>query len=422
MVVQLFFWLLGTLKIKIVSRYPERFLNAALQHGFELWQVRRTESGAEAMVGARGYRRVRRVARESGIRPKIVAKYGLPFVLRNMVRRKWMLAGPVLFSACLYFASSLIWFVEVKGYRELSPIEIKQAAAELGLTQGAWRSTLDAQWIGRMLPLKVDGLTWSAIELNGSRAIIHVAERQTPEEVPPSRQPAHLVAAKKGKIVDIVTHMGSAAVQPGDEVEAGQLLINSYMRSETNWELEQGGPPVYPGQWVHAEGKVIAHVTYVEEAEVLLHDEIWLPVGAEQEQYSIRIANWVWDWGHPPEESVTWTDQKIWLPAPWRNSILPLELTITRYTSWQRVKRNLDPDAAADVADLQAWAALLERIPPEARILSKRKVAERVQADRVRVIWEVITEENIGRTRYVSSGEIEAQEQTAQELQRRAER
>ena len=411
MILRLILWLFGYLGIEVPSSQPEAFINASLQHHFDLWSVRRTANGLTAFTRYREYGRVREVARTSRIRPRIRSRHGLPFLWRRVLRRRWMLAGPFLFLAVLYLVTSFIWFVEVKGNEQVSPVTVAKTAAELGLAPGVWREALDPAWISRMLPLKLPELSWASVEIRGTRAIIHIAEKRAlDEEQKPDLQPAHIAASKPGKILRITTQMGSPLVQKGDRVQAGQILISGFMRSETNAELEaQPNSLLYPGQWVHAEGQILAEVTYEQTIDLPLRQDVWLPSGVEYQRYLLQLGGWQWTWGKEPDKSKHRSEKTVWIPAPWRNSILPVEMTTVHVQELRSSLRVLTPEEALQQADLRAWAALLDRIPPQARIVSRERIEVERSPASVRVTWRVVTEEEIGSLQPLT-GDFDVQE------------
>ncbi len=247
----------GYVIIKVKGAGLEVFLNKAASEGIALWDTERLGAGMlVASVRAADFRRVRAVCRSQGWKVGLAAKVGLPFLLSAVLRRKALLAGAALSAAAVWVASSYVWFVHVDAYPGAPREQILAVAASHGLRPGSLKNQVDPERVQTALLLEIDELSWAAVSVEGTRAVIRAAERVGA----PLFLPGDLIARKDGIIEEIVAFEGIQVVHPGDTVKAGEVLISGFIppdAPEHRRLLEQGKPP-----YVRADGIVKARVWY----------------------------------------------------------------------------------------------------------------------------------------------------------------
>ena len=93
----------GFLWVKLVGGQQERFLNAATREGITLWSIAHDRDGSLTFgVSIPDFYRLRPLLRENGSRTRILARYGLPFKMAKLSRRKTFAGGLLLFAAALF--------------------------------------------------------------------------------------------------------------------------------------------------------------------------------------------------------------------------------------------------------------------------------------------------------------------------------
>lgn len=248
---RLYLYLVGYLSIRFRGQRVERFINLCLQAGIPVWDVYTTRNGmVVGKTSIAGFKSMRPVARQSGVRVRIIKRRGIPFLLARLWKRTAFACGALLFILSLYILGSVVWFVEVRGNEEVPMATVLQAAAELGLKPGVYRGRLAANQLARSLVIKIPELSWVGIEIKGSCATIEIIEKQI---VTPDPKPlGHVIAAKSGVMKKIVATSGKAMVKAGDTVEQGQILISGA------YIIDEGAETSY----AHAEGITEALIWY----------------------------------------------------------------------------------------------------------------------------------------------------------------
>ena len=138
-----------------------------------------------------------------------------------------------------------------------------------GVREGALKSALDLKEIERNLLLEIEELKWAGVSLEGAYMNIQIVERLME---PPADESMDLFAAKDGLVMDILVLAGQAAVEPGDTVKKGDLLISGKMSLAPYGEEDAEDPEGSEGSTVEvkARGMVEALVWYETYAEAPL--------------------------------------------------------------------------------------------------------------------------------------------------------
>lgn len=359
MIRRLWRYLFGYVIIKIKGARPERFLNRAARAGIWVWDTERLSTGMlVACVSLSGFRKVRALCRAQGWQVTIAQKVGLPFFIASLRRRKMLVAGGFLFIAALYTASSYVWFVEVDSIPELPRKRILEAAASAGLRPGVLRYEVDPHEVQKTLLLSIDEISWASVTLQGTRAIIHAAERAGGDAGRYS--PGDVVAARDGIVQRVVPFHGYPVVEAGDTVREGDLLISGFvppLEGAHRELLELGSAP-----YVRAYGIVRARVWYEGVASVRLQQIDEEPTGRTRRTVWLGLGEWSWKLGRGPDPITAYrTEERTWaltLPGGW-----DVQLSDVRYHEVRRTAVSVDR-AVAEQEALEAARSSLEALLP----------------------------------------------------------
>ncbi|MCI8497559.1 MAG: sporulation protein YqfD, partial [Clostridiales bacterium] len=225
-ILRLLRFLAGSVEFSAFGVFPERFLNLCTQNHIPLWMVRCGQNRVTACTLARRYKKMRALAKKSGVRLKSGRRRGLPFILHRYRKRVGLLAGIVLFIGILYTLSLFVWTVEITGNTSVDEQTIRDTLSSLGLRPGVLSSSVSPDELKRDALLELPELSWLTINLKGSSVIVEVRERVVPPIVVPEDRPCNIVADIPGQIVTLEVYAGKAEVQKGDAVTQGQLLVS----------------------------------------------------------------------------------------------------------------------------------------------------------------------------------------------------
>lgn len=206
--------------------FPERFINLCRLRGISLWELKSRDGVIFACTDRAGYRRIRSVAKKSGMKVRIEKKCGLPFFLNRHSHRAGLIVGACFFVAMLCILSTRIWSVDVIGNSRVASEEIIGVFEELGVKKGSAGGKIDINSVELAALQKLPELTWLNMNISGSAALIEVRERVVSPETEEVGEPSDIVAARDGQIVILRPFNGTQEQKIGNPVLKGDLIIS----------------------------------------------------------------------------------------------------------------------------------------------------------------------------------------------------
>ena len=275
----------GVVTLVITGAEPERFLNACAKAKIRFWGSSPVDAVTlKIKVHAADRRKAEQIGEKLMCDVETERQAGLPFFLRRLRRRVGFLAGMAFSVAAVCFCSQFLLSVEVSGNEQVPTAVILSELRRLGVRPGAFGPGLDEGALAQEALISLDGLSWMAINLHGTRAQVLVREKIPKPELEPSKQPADVVAEATGLVTHLEAWQGKALFEEGDTVVEGDVVISGWMPIE---------PPPYSGitdlggRAVRAEGRVEARTWRILQAAVPLEAETKEYTGRETDFYSL---------------------------------------------------------------------------------------------------------------------------------------
>ncbi|MBQ2775663.1 MAG: sporulation protein YqfD [Clostridia bacterium] len=236
-------FLRGYVRLKAQGGFPERFLNLCSNKKIPLWNVESRGGILLANTTPNGYRQIRTPAKKSGMKVRILKKYGLPFFAFSNRKRIGLLFGIVCFFLIIGILSGMVWTVSVEGCETVSEEEITDALASLGVRPGVIRQKIDIEKTEREALGKLPNISWMSVNFQGSAVIVEV--RETTGKLPETQDdtPSNLVAAADGQIVTMEVFSGTREQQVSAAVLKGDLLVGGITENKdgtVNFRKAQG--------------------------------------------------------------------------------------------------------------------------------------------------------------------------------------
>lgn len=275
-------------------------------------QLRRQLDGAGIEYTAR---------RTAGI-PRLVAKYR---------RRYGIVIGAALFFTIIELSGRVIWDFEVTGNKSIPDSEIIAALEANGCRVGSIISDIDFDMLQNDCLIDADRLAWVSVNMDGNLARVEVREKRTVpiEYVPEKGRFANVVAAEDGVVELCLVKNGKRAVEKGDVVKRGELLISGV--------IDVGEDAV---RYEYADGEVLARVYREIESYVPYSRTEKVRTGRKMTEISLKIFGKAINLS--PRGSIEWDlygkikeEEKLSLPL---GIALPVHICRTEY--FEETERN----------------------------------------------------------------------------------
>jgi len=361
----------GYVKVEIRGGNFEQLLNLLVDRRCLPWDIVITNrQKAEMKMTVRDYFRLRPFLKQTGCRVHVLQRYGLPFFLNKVGRRKFFVAGMACFVVGLYLLSSVVWNVEVDGNEKLSDNQILQAARKEGIYPFQWKFRLkDPDALARGIQAHLPDAAWIGVEIRGTHIWIKVVESRKPQETPLSN-PRNLVAAKNALVTEIYAEKGRPMVKPNTYVRKGDVLISGLVGNGM--------------QAVVAKGKVKGLVWYTANIEVPLTQTYKVYTGENKNRSYLVIGKYgvqVTGYGKLPFDKYETVVNRTTLQ--WRQFTLPFGWQTEKLMEVRTDKQAVDPAAAKQMGLERARADLLVGAGPDSKITGEKVLHERTENGKV---------------------------------------
>ncbi len=219
----------GYVRIRILGNSYDRFLNLCAYHEIKLWELLPVDEAYEAYVSRKDFKKLKAIVKKSHASVRITERRGLPFFVHRYRKRRVYLAGIAAAFALMVWLSAHIWNISIDGNLSQTDDVIFEYLTQAGIRHGMWKAGVDCRELAAGIRSSFTEFAWVAAELKGTRLLIHVKEGIAgtgEEETEEEQQPSSLVATHAGTVFSIYTRAGLPAVQAGDEVKKGDLLVS----------------------------------------------------------------------------------------------------------------------------------------------------------------------------------------------------
>ena len=351
----------GYVKIKVWGYSTERLLNLCGNHDILVWDIVNHGDHDTMKISVRGFFALKPLLKKTGTRAAVLQKYGLPFFMSKMQKRKVFVAGLL---GCLLFwviMAGYIWNIEIEGNYVLTEDVLMDYLDEKGVHVAMKKSRLQIEGLEKALREDHDIITWTSVQVKGTTLLIHIKENEMPDYEQNMQQAQEdgidLIATRSGTVSYIITRSGVRQVALGDTVEKGDVLVS-------------GAVPVYNEdttvrkyQFVQSDADIL--LRYTESLSVkrdILYDEK-LYSGRQKEMITLGVNDKEWDirFGKVPYEQYDISGEKkqvrlldrLYLPFFYgRKTIQEYEIVSKKHTAdemnnimqeeWRKIIASLD--------------------------------------------------------------------------------
>lgn len=221
-------FLKGYVKLKICSEYSFRFFNQCRRNNIYLWNIRCEAESCTFYMYLRDFYRIKPVVKSTKIKVVLCARYGLPFLLHKMIRRKAFLLGAILTVWLWLYSETFLWEIQIDGNVSITDEMILDHLSDHSVFPGIRLSNIDIHQTESDMRGAFPPITWLSIKQQGTGLLIELKENDTLSYEADKELTANtgIHSPVDGIIQSMIVRSGNPMVHPGDRVTDGQLLID----------------------------------------------------------------------------------------------------------------------------------------------------------------------------------------------------
>lgn len=379
--------ILGYVKIKVESVFIERFINICISKRIFIWDIQREKSSIMyANIGIKDFKRLKNVAKRTKSKVSIEGKSGIPFLLHRYRKRKnfFILCSIILIS--LVVMSRFVWNIEIEGLQTISEEEFMQELNDYGLKIGTRKSLINSNSIINKMRLTRDDISWMGIDIKGTNIIIKIKEKEKAPIVINKSDYCNIVSNKTGLITKINVQDGTKAVEIGDMVKEGDVLVLGLLEGKFSGET----------RYVHAIADVEAKVWYSKKEKFYYNQDIRKETGQIENKYSIKFNNFKINFTKTLSKFQNYDtickSKKILL---FPNFYLPIEIVKKTNIEYKKISKTFTEEELIEIATEKLEIEIEAEIENKDNIINKQiNVDKQEEYVEVEIIYEVI--EKIG--------------------------
>ena len=379
-------YILGYVRITVEGYYIERFINICRNNKIIIWNLKRDKSvQLNLNIGIKDFKKIKKIAKKTKCKVKIIKKKGLPFLFNRYKKRKIFFGFLLLILVLIGISSNFIWNIEIKIENAEQLDNIYEDITSAGLETGKMKNKINTKEIINQIRLKRNDIAWMGIELKGTNAIVKLVKAERKPDIVDEEDYCNIVSDKVGVITKINAKNGTLAVNVGDTVNVGTVLINGWMEGK------------YTGiRYVHAQGDIEAKVWYTKSTKILYNTTERSETGNIENKYKIKFNNFEINLSKRVSKFKIYdtidTEKKFKL---FSDFYLPITLIKTTNKEEKEETKNYDFEQAKNLGVQQLEEELNKNITDSNKIVNKNiNTYEKEDGLEVVVTYEVL--ENIG--------------------------
>ncbi|MFZ3588198.1 sporulation protein YqfD [Bacillus sp. DJP31] len=373
----------GHVKIKIVGKGIERFINECVRQGIAIWEVARQSDAVTCSIHLKDIHKIRRIIRKSGCKLSFIRGSGFPFLLKSALYNSGFVIGAFSCLLILFILSNMVWNIEVRGANPETEHIIRKELQKIGVEKGKFQFMInDVDEIQKHLSDKINDITWVGVDLNGTTYHLQVVEKNQPKKTE-FFSPRHLVARKKAVISNMYVEEGQALVAINDYVQKGDLLVSGFIGKEGQTEV------------VSARGKIMGETWFKADVTVPLTTTFTVLTGLVKTKHYLDIGNWsipVWGFGRTTFTNYESShEKKSFYFLKWK---MPVGYSQKTIRESETAKREYSKQEAIKVGLEDGRSELKKQLDEQAKIKGEKVLHESMENGKVKlsIHYQVIEE------------------------------
>ncbi len=270
--------MLSKVKFEIISGLYCEFVNYLVENNFCISSAESTDFGIKAVCLASEYKEIARLAKKFQCKTKIIAKKGIYFKMRKILKRKGLLMGATMVFLYLFLFSHIIWRIDVISQDENITRDVYSVLYTNNVYAGCVFSQEKNNNIIRQIFTDVDNVGY--VTMNFSKGVLTCKIDPAINKLPylENSTSGNIVATESGIIEDLRVYKGFSQVQIGQSVYKGDILVSAtYI--DRNGTLQQVMPRAYI--------KAICEKEYT--TQIDFEKDVWIRTGEIERQTAVKL-------------------------------------------------------------------------------------------------------------------------------------
>jgi similar to stage IV sporulation protein len=178
--------------------------------------------------------------------------------------------------------------VEVTGNEAITTDMLQDFLQNQGIHYGMWLNRIPLEELKTSLRQEYEEITWVSASIEGTKLWIRLKENDAPASASETVSATNLVAEETGVVQSILVRRGTALVKAGDEVAAGDILIEGKVTI-----LNEEGE-VKQEEYCQADGDVWLMYDIPVEEKIKFTYEYRVYTGEERKRYVLAWGETYW--------------------------------------------------------------------------------------------------------------------------------
>lgn len=255
---------LGKLQIKIEGFFVERFVNLAKANEIELWEIKQKDAiSITAYLKLRDFKRIKKIAKKTKCKVKILKKEGCYFLAHRYRKRKPLLVSAIIVAICIMYMSNLVFNIKIEGNNINTKKEITKILNDNNIKLLKNKKKINTKKVSNLLRLNLKNVTFASVDIKGVNIVVRIVEGYKNIDKENLDKPSNIICKKSGKITKIIAESGTRVLNQDMKAEKGQIAICGILESK-----------FLSPKLVKSKGILRANVDYSDKTSICLNQNI----------------------------------------------------------------------------------------------------------------------------------------------------
>ncbi|RDY23965.1 sporulation protein YqfD [Romboutsia maritimum] len=364
----------------------EHFLNHLIRNKINVYNVSRiSQTKIQFYVDRLDIKAFKKVYRGSKFEVKIKQKTGIPFVVKRIYKHKGMWICALASLILLMMTSQFTTDIYIQIPEGIKKEEVRKELYKVGLKPGVYKNSIDRKEVRDHVMSKFDEVAYVSINVKGTNVFVTITKKAESLKSTEESNYCNIIASKDGIIERVIPRSGNSAVDTGDIVQKGDVLVNGSntksipeVWASTFYESKKSSSYLNTKKEKTGDSKNIYTISFYDKKFTIRRNIKYNDYSIENKEIKLKLGNYTF----------------------------PLKINKSIFYETKDIKVEKDKKELKTELEKQALKDLEYKIPPAARIVDV-KHNYKVNKNVLEYVVTVQTSENIAKIYSLSKAEAE---------------